>query len=77
MPIEDATVKWPERLSATVPVARLPLPREHFDSEAQLAFADVLRYNPWRSRPERWRSGIHGDADILSRPAQPPPPHLG
>jgi hypothetical protein len=53
MPIEESTVKWPERLSATVPVARLRLPRERFDSEAQLAFADVLRYNPWRSRPER------------------------
>lgn len=52
MPIEDATVKWPERLSPYVPVARLRLPRQRFDSDAQLAFADVLRYNPWHSRAE-------------------------
>ena len=52
MPIEDATVKWPERLSPYVPVARLRLPAQRFDSDQQLAFADVLRYNPWHSRPE-------------------------
>jgi len=52
MPIEDATVKWPERLSPYVPVARLRIPRQRFDTDAQLAFADVLRYNPWHSPPE-------------------------
>ena len=52
MPIEDATVKWPERLSPYVPVAQLRLPAQRFDSDAQLAFADVLRYNPWHSLPE-------------------------
>jgi hypothetical protein len=52
MPVEDATVKWPERLSPYVPVARLRLPRQRFDSDAQLAFADALRFNPWHSRPE-------------------------
>ena len=52
MPIEDATVKWPEHLSPYVPVARLRLPAQRFDSDAQLAFADVLRYNPWHSLPE-------------------------
>lgn len=52
MPLEDATVKWPERLSPYVPVARLRLPPQRFDSDAQLAFADALRYNPWHSLPE-------------------------
>jgi hypothetical protein len=52
MPLEDATVKWPEKLSPYVPVARLRLPRQRFDSDAQLAFADVLRYNPWHSLAE-------------------------
>ncbi len=52
MPIEDATVKWPEHLSPYVPVARLRLPAQRFDSDAQLAFADVLRYNPWHSLPQ-------------------------
>src|SRR5262249_22753250 len=52
MPIEDATVKWPETLPPYVPVARLRLPAQRFDSPAQLAFADVLRYNPWHSLAE-------------------------
>jgi hypothetical protein len=52
MPIEDATVKWPERLSPYVPVAQLRLPAQRFDSDQQLAFADVLRYNPWHSLAE-------------------------
>jgi hypothetical protein len=45
-------VKWPERLSPYVPVATLRLPAQRFDTDAQLAFADVLRYNPWHSLPE-------------------------
>ena len=52
MPIEDATVKWPERLSPYIPVARLRLLKQRFDSDEQIAFADVLRYNPWHSLPE-------------------------
>jgi hypothetical protein len=52
MPIEDATVKWPEKLSPYVPVAELRLPRQRFESPAQLAFADNLSYNPWHSLPE-------------------------
>ncbi len=52
MPLEDATVKWPEKLSPYVAVARLRLPRQRFDSDEQLRFADVLRYNPWHSRRE-------------------------
>ena len=52
MPIENACVHWPEHLSPYVPVARLRLPAQTFASDAQLAFADALRYNPWHSRPE-------------------------
>jgi len=52
MPIEDATVHWPEDLSPYVTVARLRMPAQRFDSDAQLAFADVLRFNPWHSLPE-------------------------
>jgi hypothetical protein len=49
MPIENALVEWPERLSPYVPVARLRLPVQRFDSPAQLAFADNLSFNPWHS----------------------------
>jgi hypothetical protein len=52
MPIENATVKWPERLSPYIKVARLRIPKQEFASDAQMAFADVLRYNPWHSLPE-------------------------
>lgn len=52
MPVEDASVKWPERLSPFVPVARLRIPAQEFASEDQLAFADNLSFNPWHSLPE-------------------------
>src|SRR3954454_10755725 len=64
MPIEDATVKWPERLSPYVPVARLRLPAQRFDSDGQLAFADVLRYNPWHSLPEHRPLGTSNRARL-------------
>jgi hypothetical protein len=47
MPIENASVRWPERLSPHTPVARLRLPVQQFDSPAQLAFAGNLSINPW------------------------------
>jgi hypothetical protein len=52
MPLENAAVLWPERLSPRVPVATLRIPRQKFASEAQLAFARRLSYNPWHSMPE-------------------------
>ena len=47
MPIENASVRWPERLSPALPVATLVIPRQVFDSPAQLAFAGRLSINPW------------------------------
>jgi hypothetical protein len=47
MPIENAAVRWPEKLSPFVPAARLHIPRQTFATQAQLAFADNLSYNPW------------------------------
>lgn len=47
MPIENASVRWPDAGSPWVPVATLRLPRQTFDSPAQLAFAGNLSYNPW------------------------------
>ncbi len=52
MPIENAGVRWPVRLSPYVKAATIRIPRQKFDSPAQLAFADVLRYNPWHCLPE-------------------------
>jgi hypothetical protein len=47
MPIENAGILWPERLSPRIPVATLRLPCQSSDYMAQLAFARRLRYNPW------------------------------
>jgi len=52
MPIENAAVRWPEKLSPFIPVAHLHIPRQRFDSPEQLSFANVLSYNPWHSLPE-------------------------
>ena len=47
MPIENASVRWPETLSPFLPVAELRIPRQTFNTPAQLAFADNLSFNPW------------------------------
>ena len=52
MPIENAAVLWPERLSPRVSAATLRIPRQQFDSPAQMEFAKRLSYNPWHSIAE-------------------------
>lgn len=52
MPIENNAVLWPEKLSPRVSVATLRLPKQKFDSRAQLDFAKRLSYNPWHTVPE-------------------------
>jgi len=52
MPIENNSVLWPEKLSPRISVATLRLPRQTFDSPAQMAFSRRLSYNPWHSLPE-------------------------
>lgn len=52
MPIENAGVLWPVKLSPRVPVATLRLPRQRFDSVAQMEFAKRLSYNPWHTIAE-------------------------
>jgi hypothetical protein len=52
MPIENAAVMWPTRLSPRVPAAVVRIPRQTFDSPEQIDFARVLTYNPWHTIPE-------------------------
>ena len=52
MPIENAAVLWPEKLSPRVSVATLRIPRQKFDSPAQINFEKRLSYNPWHCIPE-------------------------
>ena len=52
MPIENAAVRWPEKLSPFIPAATVHIPRQRFDSPAQFAFAKRLKMNPWHGLPE-------------------------
>jgi hypothetical protein len=52
MPIENNAVLWPEKLSPRISAATLRLPRQKFDSPAQMDFARQLSYNPWHSIAE-------------------------
>jgi hypothetical protein len=52
MPIENAAVLWPEKLSPRISAATLRLPRQKFDSPSQMEFAKRLSYNPWHCIPE-------------------------
>ena len=52
MPIENASVLWPERLSPRISAATLRIPQQQFNSPAQMEFAKRLSYNPWHSIAE-------------------------
>ncbi|MBV8885691.1 MAG: catalase family protein [Chroococcidiopsidaceae cyanobacterium CP_BM_RX_35] len=52
MPIENNAVLWSEKLSPRVSVATLRIPRQKFNSPAQMDFAKRLSYNPWHCIPE-------------------------
>ena len=57
MPIENAAVRWPEKLSPFVPAATIRIPRQNFDTPAHVALAKTLSLNPWhclaRASPAR------------------------
>ena len=52
MPIENAAVRWPVRLSPYVKAATIHIPQQKFDYPAMLDFAKKLRWNPWHCIPE-------------------------
>jgi hypothetical protein len=52
MPIENASVVWPERLSRPRTVARIKLPPQSFDSPERHAWARTLSFQPWHCVPE-------------------------
>ena len=49
MPIEDASIEWPEYLSPFVPVAKITIPIQNFESPEQDRFARELSFNPWHA----------------------------
>lgn len=52
MPLENASVVWPDRFSPAVPVAILRFPVQQFDPAEQRLRIERLRINPWHSLPE-------------------------
>ena len=52
MPVEDPSVDWDEAVSPFIPVAKLTIPKQVFDSERQMAYCEALSFTPWHSLPE-------------------------
>ncbi|MFF4219218.1 LodA/GoxA family CTQ-dependent oxidase [Streptomyces nondiastaticus] len=62
MPLDRATVRWEESLSAPVKVARLTLHRQDVTARGQEAYGDNFACNPWHSLPEHQPVGSLGEA---------------
>lgn len=52
MPVEDLTVEWKESDSLFVPVARMEIAPQTFDTTEQNAFCESLSFTPWHALPE-------------------------
>lgn len=48
MPLDDATVEWPEHLSPFVHAADLVIPRQDVEARGQADYGQGLAYNIWR-----------------------------
>jgi catalase len=50
MPVEDASVPWPENESPFVPVARITVPaQEAYSPARRVYFDELLSFNPWHA----------------------------
>ncbi|HEY2658236.1 MAG TPA: catalase family protein [Caulobacteraceae bacterium] len=47
MPVEDPTIEWQEADSPFIPVARITIPRQSFDTPDRIAFGENLSFTPW------------------------------
>ncbi|HEY0367276.1 MAG TPA: catalase family protein [Pyrinomonadaceae bacterium] len=65
MPVEDASIEWPERLSPFVPVAKITIAKQEFRSAAQDKFARELSFNPWHCIAEHRPLGNQNRARYL------------
>lgn len=52
MPVKDPRVPWDEKRSPFRKVARIRIPRQTFDSPAQMEFCENLSLTPWHCLPE-------------------------
>ncbi len=49
MPIEDPSIEWRESDSPFIPVAKIVIPRQSFNSPEQREFCENLSFSPWNS----------------------------
>lgn len=47
MPIEDPTVEWSEKESPFIPIARVHIPKQDFDTAAQNELCEAMSFNVW------------------------------
>ncbi len=52
MPIEDPSIEWKESDSTYIPIAKITIPIQEFDSIEQQQFCENLSYSPWHSLNE-------------------------
>ncbi|AXE89508.1 LodA/GoxA family CTQ-dependent oxidase [Streptomyces sp. Go-475] len=62
MPLDRATVRWEESLSAPVRVARLTLHQQDVRARGQDAYGENLAYNPWHCLAEHRPVGSMAEA---------------
>ena len=65
MPLENASIEWPERLSPFVTVAKITIPAQEFTSAEQMVFARQLSFNPWHSISEHRPLGNQNRARLM------------
>ena len=74
MPVNDATVEWPEKLSPFVTVGRVHLPRQDISGPENFEKGDALAFNQWRVTADHRPLGRdHEGATHLHRVSQGPP----
>lgn len=62
MPLDEATVRWEEAMSAPVRVATLTLPQQDIDVRGQAAYGENLSITPWHALAEHAPVGSLAEA---------------
>jgi hypothetical protein len=62
MPLDQATVRWDEKISEPVHVATITIPRQQIDARGQSQYGENLAYNPWHALPEHAPVGSISEA---------------
>ena len=68
-PIDRATMRWEETVSAFRTVARLEIPAQDINQPGQAAYAEGLAFSPWRTLRENRPLGSIADARRIAYPA--------